>query len=140
MHRLLLKSVTATHPQSHLRISLSCSSYRHQTHRFASTFRAAVVKDFGKPLVIEPVKSPKLASDEVRISVYCCGINSLDVSNVNGELEPKPKLPFIPGYEVRLKIMDLRIFRTCLPITNLLHLLLLLGMWRNFRSWNWRRL
>jgi len=70
------------------------------TYRHASYFKAARVTEFGKDLVIEEVKQKSLKDDEVRIGIYCCGINSIDVSNCSGELEPVPKLPFTPGYEV----------------------------------------
>jgi len=63
-------------------------------------YKAAFVKEFNKPLVVEETKRKSLKKDEVRIGVYACGINSVDVSNINGELEPKPTLPFVPGFEV----------------------------------------
>lgn len=75
------------------------SSSNHVRYRFASTYKAALVNEFKQPLVIGEVKRKALKPEEVRIGVYACGINSVDVSNINGELEPKPSLPFIPGYE-----------------------------------------
>jgi len=68
--------------------------------RFASTFKAAIVKDFGKPLTIEAMKQKSLKKGQVRIGVYCCGINTIDKHNVLGEVEPKLILPFVPGFEV----------------------------------------
>jgi hypothetical protein len=70
--------------------------------RFASSnYKAALVKEFGKPLVIEEVKRKSLKKNEVRIGVYCCGINTVDKYNVLGESEPNQlTLPFIPGFEV----------------------------------------
>ncbi len=81
--------------------ALVSSSGNFTFYRHASNFKAARVTAFGQPLEIQDVKQPKLKPDEVRIGVYCCGINSIDVSNCSGELEPQPGLPFIPGYEVR---------------------------------------
>lgn len=70
--------------------------------RHASKYRAAVLKEFGKPLVIEEVKRPSLKKDHLRLRVYCCGINSVDRHNVEGDIVPQPKLPFVPGFEVSL--------------------------------------
>jgi NADPH2:quinone reductase len=58
-------------------------------------------------LVLRDVNRKPLKTNQVRIGVYCCGINSIDVSNCAGELEPRPALPFIPGYEVCGEIIDI---------------------------------
>ena len=68
--------------------------------RFASTYKAAVVNQFNEPLVLKDMKQRTLKANEVRIGVYCCGINSLDIDMWKGEVEPKPALPFVPGFEV----------------------------------------
>ncbi|CAG7835161.1 unnamed protein product [Allacma fusca] len=83
-----------------------CSSRHLLVARFASTFKAAVVTEFGSPLVIKDIKQTTLKANDVRIGVYCCGINSIDVGNISGEIEPKPKLPFVPGYEVCGEILE----------------------------------
>lgn len=70
-------------------------------------FRAAVVKEFGKPLVIEEQKRIKLKKDQIRLRVYCCGINTLDFHNANGTNDPRPSLPFVPGFEVITCTVDI---------------------------------
>ena len=87
--------------QSHRKVLESNFTNNHII-RHASYFKAARVSQFSQPLIVEDVKQRSLKQDEVRIGIYCCGINSIDVSNCSGELEPKPALPFIPGYEVNL--------------------------------------
>lgn len=62
--------------------------------------------EFSAPLVISDIKRRPLKPNEVRVGVYCCGINSIDVSNCYGELAPKPPLPFVPGYEVCGEILE----------------------------------
>jgi len=68
--------------------------------RNGSSYRAAVVKKFGEPLEIQKLDRPKLKPNDVRIDVYCCGINSVDQYNLLGESDPKVDLPFVPGFEV----------------------------------------
>lgn len=86
--------------QAALKQLLPSGATSHQFVRQASKFRAALLKEFGKPLVIEEQKRPKLKKDQVRLRVYCCGINSVDFHNAAGSIEPKPELPFVPGFEV----------------------------------------
>jgi hypothetical protein len=70
--------------------------------RYASTYRAAILKEHGEPLIIGELKRQSIKKGQMRIRVYCCGINSVDWHNVAGDIEPKPKLPFVPGFEVIL--------------------------------------
>jgi len=51
------------------------------SRRFASMYKAAFVKEFNQPLVIEETKRKSLKKDKVRIGVYA-------------------SLPFITGFEV----------------------------------------
>ncbi|OXA64133.1 quinone oxidoreductase-like protein 2 homolog [Folsomia candida] len=92
--------------QAALKQLLPSGATSHQFVRQASKFRAALLKEFGKPLVIEEQKRPKLKKDQVRLRVYCCGINSVDFHNAAGSIEPKPELPFVPGFEVCGEILE----------------------------------
>ncbi|PNF14481.1 hypothetical protein B7P43_G16426 [Cryptotermes secundus] len=76
-------------------------------HRFESTYKAAVLQEFKKDLVIKEQKRRKLQEDEVRIKVNCCGVNASDIMICQGLHEISPKLPFIPGYEVSGEILEL---------------------------------
>ncbi|XP_059473784.1 quinone oxidoreductase-like protein 2 homolog [Neocloeon triangulifer] len=74
--------------------------------RQASTFKAAVLKEVGQPLKIESVKAAKLNKDQVRVKVSKCGVNSADLLVCQGEYHVKPKLPFVPGFEVAGEVLE----------------------------------
>lgn len=64
------------------------------------------MKKVGEPLVVEELARKSLKKGEMRIRVYCCGINSIDQLTVSGELEPTTKLPIVPGYEVCGELLE----------------------------------
>jgi propanol-preferring alcohol dehydrogenase len=64
-----------------------------------TTFRAAVVHDFGRPLTIEQVSMPKLDHGQVRVKVEACGLCHTDIHAARGDWPIKPSPPFIPGHE-----------------------------------------
>lgn len=63
------------------------------------TMKAAVVREFGKPLSIEemPVKRP--GRNELLVKVVASGVCHTDLHAANGDWPVKPKLPLIPGHE-----------------------------------------
>ncbi|MCF2444091.1 alcohol dehydrogenase AdhP [Dyadobacter sp. CY345] len=63
------------------------------------TMKAAVVREFGKPLQIEemPVKSP--GKNQVLVKVIASGVCHTDLHATDGDWPVKPKLPLIPGHE-----------------------------------------
>ena len=61
--------------------------------------RAAVVKEFGKPLVLEDRDIPVAGPGQVLVKVEACGVCHTDVHAWNGDWPLKPSLPFIPGHE-----------------------------------------
>jgi len=63
------------------------------------TMKAAVVREFGKPLTIEEVPIPSPGPGEVLIKVIANGVCHTDIHAVDGDWPAKPKLPFIPGHE-----------------------------------------
>jgi alcohol dehydrogenase, propanol-preferring len=65
----------------------------------ANTMRAAVVREFGKPLVIEEVPIPTPGPGEVLVKVVASGVCHTDVHAADGDWPIKPKLPFVPGHE-----------------------------------------
>uniref|UniRef100_A0A182WEL5 Enoyl reductase (ER) domain-containing protein n=1 Tax=Anopheles minimus TaxID=112268 RepID=A0A182WEL5_9DIPT len=71
--------------------------------------RAAVLREAGKPVVLETVKKiEKLKSDEVRVKVHYCSLNSTDVKIITGKhAELNVPLPFIPGHEFSGEIVDI---------------------------------
>ena len=64
-----------------------------------TTMRAAVVRKFGKPLVIETVPVPKPGPGEVLVKVMACGVCHTDLHAADGDWPVKPTPPFIPGHE-----------------------------------------
>ena len=64
------------------------------------TMKAAVVREFGKPLAIEDVPVPQPAAGEVLVKVKACGVCHTDLHAASGDWPVKPVPPFIPGHEV----------------------------------------
>ena len=63
------------------------------------TMRAALVREFGKPLSIEEVPVPSPGSGEMLIRVVASGVCHTDLHAADGDWPVKPSLPFIPGHE-----------------------------------------
>lgn len=61
--------------------------------------KAAVIREFGKPLQIEemPVQEPGI--NEILVKVITCGVCHTDLHACNGDWPVKPNLPLIPGHE-----------------------------------------
>ncbi|EIW85860.1 mannitol-1-phosphate dehydrogenase M1PDH1 [Coniophora puteana RWD-64-598 SS2] len=68
-----------------------------------TTQRAAQIREFGKPLVVDsnlPVPSPEsLAPGECLVKMECAGVCQSDLHARNGDWTLKPKLPLICGHE-----------------------------------------
>ncbi|HAE94803.1 alcohol dehydrogenase AdhP [Hyphomonas atlantica] len=64
-----------------------------------ATMKAAVVREFGKPLVIEEVKTPKPGPGEIQVKIEACGVCHTDLHAARGDWPVKPQPPFIPGHE-----------------------------------------
>ena len=72
-----------------------------------SMMKAAVVREFGKPLSIESVPVPRPGPGEVLVKVVACGICHTDLHAADGDWPVKPTLPFIPGHEVAGTVVEL---------------------------------
>ena len=64
-----------------------------------STMKAAVVREFGKPLVIEEVPVPRPGAGDVLVKIEACGVCHTDLHAAEGDWPVKPNPPFIPGHE-----------------------------------------
>jgi alcohol dehydrogenase, propanol-preferring len=64
-----------------------------------TTMKAAVVRAFGKPLVIEDVPVPVPGPGEILVKVKACGVCHTDLHAASGDWPVKPVPPFIPGHE-----------------------------------------
>lgn len=68
--------------------------------------KAAVVKEFGKPLSIETVDIPSPSPSQILIKVVSSGVCHTDLHAAEGDWPVKPKLPLIPGHEVVGKVVQ----------------------------------
>src|SRR5580692_10526781 len=64
-----------------------------------TTYRAAVVHEFGSQLSVEQVAMPTLKPGQVRVKVEACGLCHTDIHAASGDWPIKPSPPFIPGHE-----------------------------------------
>jgi propanol-preferring alcohol dehydrogenase len=65
----------------------------------AETMKAAVVREFGKPLTIEEAPIPRPGTGQVLVRVHACGVCGTDLHAACGDWPVKPKPPFVPGHE-----------------------------------------
>lgn len=65
----------------------------------AQKMKAAVVHEFGRPLVIEEVDVPEVPPGQVLVKVVASGVCHTDLHAADGDWPVKPSLPFIPGHE-----------------------------------------
>jgi propanol-preferring alcohol dehydrogenase len=72
-----------------------------------ATMEAAVVKEFGKDLVIEEVPVPKPGHRQVLVKLVSSGVCHTDLHAAEGDWPVKPSPPFIPGHEGVGEVVDL---------------------------------
>ena len=60
---------------------------------------AAVVEQFGKPLLLREWDIPSPGPGQILIKTEACGVCHTDLHAAHGDWPVKPKLPFIPGHE-----------------------------------------
>jgi propanol-preferring alcohol dehydrogenase len=65
----------------------------------AKTMKAAVVRQFGKPLTIEEVPIPTPGPGEILLKIVATGVCHTDLHAADGDWPVKPSPPFIPGHE-----------------------------------------
>lgn len=65
----------------------------------AKSMKAAVVREFGKPLTIEEVAIPTPGPGEVLVKILATGVCHTDLHAADGDWPVKPSPPFIPGHE-----------------------------------------
>ena len=64
-----------------------------------TSMQAAVVKEFGKDLIIEDVPVPTPAFGQALVKLITSGVCHTDLHAVDGDWPVKPNPPFIPGHE-----------------------------------------
>jgi propanol-preferring alcohol dehydrogenase len=65
----------------------------------AKTMKAAVVREFGKPLVIEDAPIPTPGPGQIQVRIQASGVCHTDLHAAMGDWPVKPSPPFIPGHE-----------------------------------------
>jgi len=63
------------------------------------TMQAAMVEQFGKPLVLREVDTPTPGPGQILVKTEACGVCHTDLHAANGDWPLKPALPFTPGHE-----------------------------------------
>ena len=63
------------------------------------TMKAAVVRAFGQPLVIEEVKVAMPGPGQILVKIAATGVCHTDLHAADGDWPVKPNPPFIPGHE-----------------------------------------
>jgi propanol-preferring alcohol dehydrogenase len=61
--------------------------------------QAAVVEQFGKPLVLREWDIPTVGPGQILVKTEACGVCHTDLHAARGDWPLKPTLPFIPGHE-----------------------------------------
>ena len=65
----------------------------------STTYRAAVVHDFARPLTIDEVPKRPLEPGQVLVEVEASGLCHTDIHAAHGDWPVKPTVPFVPGHE-----------------------------------------
>ena len=63
------------------------------------TMKAAVVREFRQPLVIEEVPVPTPGAGQILVRIAASGVCHTDLHAADGDWPVKPEPPFIPGHE-----------------------------------------
>ncbi|MBV9889401.1 MAG: alcohol dehydrogenase AdhP [Rhizobacter sp.] len=65
----------------------------------STTMKAAVVREFRQPLVLEEVAVPRPKPGEILVRIAASGVCHTDLHAADGDWPVKPQPPFIPGHE-----------------------------------------
>lgn len=61
--------------------------------------KAAVVTEFGGPLIVKDIPIPQPAPEQVLVKMETSGVCHTDIHAAQGDWPAKPTLPFVPGHE-----------------------------------------
>lgn len=65
----------------------------------STMMKAAVVRSFREPLVVDQIPVPSPGAGEVLVKIRSTGVCHTDLHAVDGDWPVKPALPFVPGHE-----------------------------------------
>jgi len=68
--------------------------------------KAAVAREFGKPLSIEQVTVPEVVPGRILVKIAASGVCHTDLHAVDGDWPVKPIQPLIPGHDDINTIFD----------------------------------
>jgi alcohol dehydrogenase, propanol-preferring len=69
--------------------------------------RAAIAHSFGHPLDLVDLPVPSPGPGQVLIEVIACGVCHSDVHAIDGDWDPPPTMPLVPGHEVTGRVVEL---------------------------------
>src|SRR5947207_9225117 len=69
-------------------------------------FRAAILVELKKPLVIEEIESPPLRFGQVLVKILCSGICGAQINEIEGAKGPDKFLPHLLGHEGSATVLD----------------------------------
>lgn len=72
-----------------------------------STFRAAVVEQFGPEVTVRPVDLPTPGRNQALVKLHASGICHTDLHAAEGDWPVKPTPPFVPGHEGVGEVVEL---------------------------------
>jgi alcohol dehydrogenase, propanol-preferring len=81
------------------RVSAASTCWQIWEIEMAMTMKAAVVREFKKPLVIEEVPVPEPGPGQILVKYEATGVCHTDLHAAHGDWPVKPNPPFIPGHE-----------------------------------------
>src|ERR1700757_1824781 len=71
----------------------------HMTCERSTAMKAAVVREFKRPLVIEDRPIPEPGDGQILVKIEASGLCHTDMHAANGDWPVKPTPPFVPGHE-----------------------------------------
>jgi len=70
------------------------------------TFRAAILTELGKPLLLEEIEAPPLRFGQVLVKIRCSGICGAQLNEIAGAKGPDAFLPHLLGHEATATVVD----------------------------------
>jgi Zn-dependent alcohol dehydrogenase len=80
-------------------MSGTVTAHNQQASTTTATYRAAVVNDFGAPLIVGLVPMRPLEPGQVRVKIEASGLCHTDIHAAHCDWPVKPAPPFVPGHE-----------------------------------------
>lgn len=72
-----------------------------------TTFRAAVLAEQGKPLVLDELEVPALRFGQVLVEIHCTGICGAQINEIDGAKGPDAFLPHLLGHEATATVLEI---------------------------------